>query len=179
MAWPAPVESLWNDLESVRAQLLKEAEALSQAQADWRPAEGEWSIGEILHHVMLAEVGTSKLTSKLLRDARPPLPPFPADLGAFAPVPEPPPGPARAPEVVYPERGHRLERLLADLATTRERSRQAVERLATVDPRAFRWRHFTLGEMDLGQWWRLHVRHEADHLQQLRAVKGAAGFPPS
>ena len=69
MAWPAPVESLWNDLESVRAQLLKEAEALSQAQADWRPAEGEWSIGEILHHVMLAEVGTSKLTSKLLRDA--------------------------------------------------------------------------------------------------------------
>lgn len=178
MALPAPLETIWNDLESVRAQTLKETEALSQTQADWQPADGEWSIGEILHHVMLAEVGTSKLTSKLLRDARPPLPSFPGDLRAFTPLP-PPPGPAKAPEVVYPERGHQIERLLADLATTRERSRQAIERVAAVDPRAFTWRHFTLGELDLAQWWLLHVRHETDHLQQLRAVKAAAGFPTS
>jgi DinB family protein len=179
MALPAPLETIWNDLESVRAQTLKETEALSQTQADWQPADGEWSIGEILHHVMLAEVGTSKLTSKLLRDARPPLPPFPGDLRAFTPLPPPPPGPAKAPEVVYPERGHQIERLLADLATTRERSRQAIDRVAAVDPRAFTWRHFTLGELDLAQWWLLHVRHETDHLQQLRAVKAAAGFPTS
>lgn len=178
MALPAPLETIWNDLESVRAQTLKETEALSQTQADWQPADGEWSIGEILHHVMLAEVGTSKLTSKLLRDARPPLPPFPGDLRAFTPLP-PPPGPAKAPEVVYPERGHQIERLLADLATARERSRQAIERVAAVDPRAFTWRHFILGELDLAQWWLLHVRHETDHLQQLRAVKAAAGFPTS
>jgi len=42
MAWPAPVEALWNDMESVRAQLLKEAEGLSQAQSDWRPSPDEW-----------------------------------------------------------------------------------------------------------------------------------------
>ena len=179
MALPAPVEALWNDLESVRAQVLKETEALSQAQVDWQPAEGEWSIGEILHHVMLAEIGTSKLTSKLLRDAPPPVRPFPSDLPGFMPLPPPPPGPAKAPEVVYPERGHHLERLLADLRTTRERSRQAVERVATVDPRAFTWRHFTLGELDLAQWWLLHVRHETDHLQQVRAVKASKGFPSS
>jgi DinB family protein len=179
MAWPGPVKDLWNDLESVRSQLLKEAEGLTQAQADWQPADGEWSVGEILHHLMLAEVGTSKLTSKLLRDTRPPLPPFPTDLEGFTPLPAPPPGPAKAPEVIYPERGHRLERLIADLRTTRERSRQAVERLATIDPRAFTWRHFTFGELDLAQWWLLHVRHETDHLQQLRAVKAAEGFPSS
>ncbi|HEU4440325.1 MAG TPA: DinB family protein, partial [Methylomirabilota bacterium] len=111
--------------------------------------------------------------------ARPPLPPFPADLRAFAPLPAPPPGPAKAPEVVYPERGHQLSQLLADLKSTRERSRQAIERLATIDPRAFTWRHARFGEMDLGQWWRLHVHHETDHLQQMRAVKSAAGFPRS
>ena len=179
MALPAPVEALWNDLESVRAQLLKEAEGLSQVQADWRPRDSEWSVGEILHHLMLAEVGTSKLTSKLLKDARQPIPSFPADLKGFAPVPPPPPGPAKAPEVVYPERGHQIDRLIADLRTTRERSRQSVERLAAVDPRVLRWRHFTLGEMDLAQFWLLHVRHETDHLQQLRAVKAAEGFPSS
>jgi len=179
MALPIPVEALWTDMQDVRAQLLKEAEGLSQAQADWRPAEQEWSVGEILHHLTLAEVGTGKLTSKLFKDAPQPLAPFPTDLKSFAPVPTPPPGPAKAPEVVYPERGHPIERLIADLKAVRERSRQSVERLATADPRGLKWRHFTLGEMDLAQWWLLHVRHETDHLQQLRGVKAARGFPPS
>jgi hypothetical protein len=31
--------------------------------------------------------------------------------------------------------------------------------------------------MDLAQWWLLHVRHESDHLEQLRGVKTAPGFP--
>jgi hypothetical protein len=177
MAWPVPVEALWNDLQSVRAELLKEAEGLSQFQTDWRPAEQEWSVGEILHHLTLAEVGTGKLTSKLLKEAPQPLPAFPADLKSFAPVPPPPPGLAKAPEVVYPERGHALERLIADLKAIRERSRQSIDRLAVVDPRGLKWRHFTLGEMDLAQWWLLHVRHETDHLEQLRGVKAATGFP--
>src|SRR5512144_208621 len=120
MAWPAPVEALWNDLESVRAQLLKEAEGLSQGQSDWRPSEEEWSVGEILHHLTLAEVGTGKLTSKRLKEAPQPLPPCPPDRPGCAPVPAPPPGPARAPEVVYPARGHPLDRLIADLRPTRE-----------------------------------------------------------
>ena len=179
MALPGPFEALWNDLQSVRAQLLKEAEGLSQGQADWRPSERDWSIGEILHHLTLAEVGTGKLTSKLLKDAPRPLPPFPPDLRSFAPVPAPPPGPAEAPEVVYPERGHGLGRLIADLQAARERSRESVERLAAVDPRGLKWRHFRLGEMDLSQWWQLHARHEADHLEQLRGVKVAPGFPVS
>src|SRR4029077_6614619 len=92
MAWPAPVEALWNDMESVRAQLLKEAEGLSQAQSDWRPSLHEGSVGEILHHLTLGEGGTGKLPPKLLGDAQQPLPPFPSDLAAFAPVPPPPPG---------------------------------------------------------------------------------------
>ena len=179
MALPAPMEALWSDIEGVRAELLKESEGLSQAQANWRASDEEWSVGEILHHLVRAEVGTGKLVSKLLREAPQPIPPFPADLKGFTPLPPPPPGPARAPEVIYPERGHALETLITDLRKTRERSRQAVERLAAVDPRVFKWRHPAFGELDLAQWWLLHVRHETDHLQQLRAVKAAAGFPSS
>jgi DinB superfamily len=179
MALPAPFEALWSDLENVRAELLKESEGLSQAQANWRASDDEWSVGEILHHLILAELGTGKLVSKMLREAPPPIPPFPADLKGFTPLPPPPPGPARAPEVIYPERGHALETLIADLRKTRERSRQAVERLADVDPRVFKWRHPAFGELDLAQWWLLHVRHETDHLRQLRGVKAASGFPTS
>src|SRR5258706_3669171 len=177
MAWPVPVEALWNDLQSVRSELLKEADGLSQTQADWRPAEQEWSVGEILHHLTLAEVGTGKLTSKLFKDGPQPSPPFPPDLKAFAPVPPAPPGPAQAPEVVYPERGHPLERLLADLKAIQARSRQSIERLAAGDARGPRSRDFRLGAIDLAQWWLLHVRHESEHLEQLRGVKAAQGFP--
>jgi hypothetical protein len=161
----------------VRAEVLKEAEGLSQAQANWRPNEGEWSAGEILHHLTLAEIATGKLTSKLLKEAGEKAASFPADLKEFAPLPPWPPGPAEAPPVVRPEQGHPIERLLADMKAARERSRQSIERLASVDPRPLTWTHFALGELNLAQWWMLQARHDRDHLQQLRAVKAAPDFP--
>jgi hypothetical protein len=177
MAWPPPVEALWQELEAVRAELLREVEGLSQPQVDWRPSEGDWSIAEIVHHLTLAEVATGKLTSKLLKEAGDALRPFPADLTALAPLPPWPPGPAEAPPVVRPEAGHPADRLLADMRAARARSRQSVERLAGVDPRPLRFRHFALGDLDLGQWWTLQARHDADHLGQLRRIKAAPGFP--
>ena len=176
MPLPSPVESLWNDLQAVRAELLKEIEGLSQAQADWRPSERDWSVGEIIHHLTLAEVSTGKLTSKLFKEAGASLASFPADLTGFAPLP---PGPAEAPPVVRPESGHRVDELSGAFKAARERSRQSVERLATADPRALRWPHGRLGELDLAQWWMLQAHHDADHLRQLRAVKAADGFPRS
>src|SRR5262245_49298672 len=85
MALPQPVEKLWDELQSARAELLREAEGLSQRQADWKPSEREWSVGEILDHLTLAEINTGKLTTKLLKEA-PAGSVFPADLTEFAPV---------------------------------------------------------------------------------------------
>lgn len=177
MPLPLPVQAIWDDLETSRAEVLKEVEGLSQAQSEWRPSESDWSVGEIIHHLTLAEIATGKLTSKLLKEAGPGLPPFPADLTGFASLPAWPPGPAEAPPVVRPEKGHPHAQLLTDLKATRERSHQSLERLATTDPRRLKWRHFALGDLDLAQWWLLQARHDADHLQQLRRVKASPGFP--
>ncbi|TMK25912.1 MAG: DinB family protein, partial [Actinobacteria bacterium] len=49
MPLPKPVDALWAELQSVRAEVLKEAEGLSQGQADWRPSEKDWSVGEVVH----------------------------------------------------------------------------------------------------------------------------------
>jgi len=176
MPLPTLIDALWNDLESVRSQLLKEVEGLSQAQADWRASERDWSIGEIVHHVTLAEVGTGKVTSKLLKEAGDSLKPFPADLKSIAPITMPA-GPAEAPPGVWPERGKPLTGLLADMKAARERSRQTVERLGSVDPRPLVFPHPRLGSLDLAQWWTLHARHEGGHLEQIRGVKAAPGFP--
>jgi len=177
MPLPAPVDALWNDLESVRAALLKEVEGLSQAQADWRPSEKDWSIGEIVHHVTLAEVGTGKVTSKLLREAGEAARPFPADLKGFTPLVMPSGGPPEAPQAVWPERGKAVTALVAEMKAARERSRQTIDRLGAVDPRPLIFPHPRLGPLDLTQWWMLQVRHEGIHLEQLRGVKAEPGFP--
>jgi len=177
MTLPAALEAIAHALDAARAEVLSEADALSQTQADWRPTPNDWSVGEILHHLTLAEINTGKLTSKLLKEMGDAAAPYPSDLAAFAPVPPWPPGPREAPPVVRPEKCYPIAQLLHDMRAARERSRQSLERLATVDPRAYTWRHFTLGEMDLGQWWMLQAHHDRDHLQQLRRVKKTPGFP--
>ena len=177
MPLPAPVEALWNDLQSVRAQVLKEVERMSQVQADWRPSDTDWSAGEIIHHLTLAEVGTGKVTSKVLKDAGETVKPFPADLKGFTPIATPSGGRAEAPQGVWPERGKPFALLVGEMTAARERSRQTIERLAAVDPRPLTFSHPRLGSLDLAQWWMLQGWHDGVHLEQLRAVKAAPGFP--
>ena len=84
------------DADNGNSGALEETRGLSQAQADWRPSEKDWSVGEVVHHLILAEVATGKLTTKLTRDAEASgaARGFPADLTAFKLFPAPPPGAA-------------------------------------------------------------------------------------
>ena len=79
--------------------------------------------------------------------------------------------------MVRPEAGHSIDQLLADMRGARERSLQSLERIARFDPRPLVWQHFALGALNLAQWWMLQARHDSDHLQQLKRVKAAPGFP--
>ncbi len=179
MSLPKPVQALWDALQAVRAEVLREVEGLSQTQAEWRPGDKDWSVGEVVHHLTIAEIATGKLTTKLVREAEAAgrLAPFPADLTQFAPLPPFPPGPGEAPPVVQPERGKPIDELLATMKATRERSRQSIERLATVDPRKLVFPHGRLGELDLGQWWTLQADHDRTHLGQIHDIKRAPGYP--
>jgi hypothetical protein len=179
MSLPKPVETLWKELEAVRAAVLGEVEGLGQRQADWKPSAKDWSVGEIVDHLTVAEIATGKLTTKLTKEAGAAgtLAPWPADLTVFAPLPPDPPGPADAPEAVRPSPGKVIGELIATMKATRERSRQSIERLATLDPRQLRFKHAHRGDLDLAQWWELQRRHDAIHLAQIRDIKRAPGFP--
>jgi len=181
MSLPPPVAALWETLEAARAEVLREVEGLSQAQADFRPSPADWSVGEVVHHLTIAEIATGKLTTKLTREAEAAgtLAPFPPDLTSFAPLPDWPAGPAEAPQVVWPEHGKPIGELIATMKAVRERSRQSVEKLGTIDPRRLVFKHFRLGDLDLAQWWALQAHHDGVHLAQLREIKRAPGFPRS
>jgi DinB family protein len=179
MTLPPLVERLWHELESVRAEVLREVELLTQRQGDWKPSDHDWSIGEIVDHLTIAENATGKLTTKLVREAEAAgkLAPFPSDLAAFAPLPSWPPGPAEAPPVVQPQHGKSFSDLVGAMKATRGRSRSSIERLGSVDPRSLTFKHFRLGELDLAQWWTLQAHHDGAHLAQIREVKATPGFP--
>ena len=179
MALPKPVAKLWDDLQAVRAQVLAEVQGLSQRQADWKPRETDWSVGEIVDHLTIAEIATGKLTTKLTKEAAAGGAPavFPRDLTEFAGVPRGASGPGEAPPVVRPSHGKPIDELIATMKATRQRSRESVDKLATCDPRTLRFKHFRLGDLDLAQWWALQAEHDANHLQQMRAVKRAPDFP--
>ena len=48
-------QAVLDRLEEIRAETLKRFEPLTQAQLDWTPPDGEWSLGEIFHHIALDE----------------------------------------------------------------------------------------------------------------------------
>ena len=176
---PRPLEQLWSELESVRADVMREIEGLSQAQADWRATVDDWSVGEVVHHLTLAEIATGKLTTKLTKEARAGGAPavFPHDVTEFPALPSVPDGPSEAPPVVRPERGKPIGELIAEMKAVRARSRESVERLATIDPRQFVFKHFRFGNLDLSQWWTLQAQHDRIHVAQIREVKATPGFP--
>ena len=182
MSLPNAIERLWDELERARRDVLREVEGLSQRQADWKSGEKDWSIGEIVDHLTIAEVATGKLTTKLLKEvqAGSAAAVFPHDLTEFtaAPLREGDAG-GEAPPVVRPGHGKPIGELVDTMKAARARSRRSIERLAGCDPRRLTFKHFRFGDMDLGQWWRLTAAHDRLHLRQIGEVKGAPGFPRS
>jgi hypothetical protein len=178
---PNAIQRLWSELERVRADVLREVDGLSQRQADFKPSDADWSVGEIVDHLTIAETATGKLTTKLLKEvqAGSAAAVFPHDLAEFgaAPLREGDEG-GEAPPVVRPSHGKPIGALVDTMKATRTRSRESIERLAGCDPRRLTFKHFRFGDMDLGQWWRLTAAHDAMHLRQIRPVKTAPGFPP-
>ena len=177
------LEAFWKKLETERAQVLEELEGLSQAQVDWRPADNEWSIGEVIHHLTIAEIATGKLTTTLLREAERAgtLQQRPEGRTFFEPLPPPqtprPAGAAETPPHIWPEYGHSKADLFAWIAAAREQSRHNFERVAAIDPRPLVRKHAFAGDLHLGQYWTIVPLHDRIHLQQIRDIKTARGFP--
>src|SRR3989442_10153303 len=135
MTLPRAIQALWDDLEAARADVMREVAGLSQRQADWKPAEKEWSAGEVINHLTIAEIATGKLTTKLTREgeAAGGLAPYPASF-AIRPLPPWPPRPGEAPPALLPEHGKPITALITTMKVTRQRSRSAGQKLATLQP---------------------------------------------
>jgi hypothetical protein len=156
---------------------------LTVEQWRFRPAEGRWSIGECLEHIMRVENRVLGLiTKKLDEDAPQPEKQLPAaqrderDALVSKSVVDRTVS-RQAPEAARPtgEWGDGNE-LLAEFRKTRQRT---TEFAATThgDLRSYFHTHGAFGELDCYQWLIVLSLHGARHAQQIEEIQAAAAYP--
>lgn len=166
--------------EAATARFASEVEAVTETQAAYRPAEGEWTIGEIVEHVNIVNNGFLRITHKLLRQAEADPKPAPADLnlggvivndnGEQAPKFE-------APETVRPKGGVSIADAVAGLRQTIAGFAEIKPRLEAVDLSEHKFPHPAVGPLSAYQWMILLAEHSDRHRGQIACVKASDGFP--
>lgn len=173
-------DSLIPMLRSSAEVFLGSFRGLSPSQLGFRPAPGRWSIAETAEHVVVAEVGSSKLMrGRMIRE-----PTDPAVLAATEG------GDERidarllvrarafpAPDFVLPT-GRWAS--AAEMVEVFEESRRAtIEFLSStpLDLGSYAAPHPALGPLTGLQWAYFLVRHCLRHVEQIDEVKGVAGYP--
>ncbi|MCI0490437.1 MAG: DinB family protein [Blastocatellia bacterium] len=166
-----------------REALLEAVSSLSEAQFDYKPAPDQWAISDILHHLALADEGSGRLTSMMLKKAAEMnIPPDPAPdasaldcLDEFAEVLRT--TRAQAPDIVAPRLDVPAQESLAKLTASRARLMANIERLAEYDLSRLTYPHPFLGNINLYQWLLIGGRHESRHTAQIGRVKATENFP--
>jgi len=169
---PPKLQELADGMEENRRSVLGLVSGLSDAEFAAR-AEGEWSIAEILEHMILSETGTSKVIRKVLKENAGKLPPYPADdsvltVRSFPGLSE---KGGKAPEAALPKGTMGKEEILALAAGSRAQTLQSLAMLAAVDPRSGEFPQPLFGSMNLYEWAKLVIlEHQRQHHAQIAEI---------
>ena len=134
----------------------KSLEGVSESQARFCPAPGEWCIAEVLRHVGTSMRGTARVIASLAAGEK-------ADATGIEPVVE------AGPET--------LAELRRGVARSYDEVRAAVSALpegAAPGATAF---HPFFGDLNCKEWAAFVYVHSRDHADQIEKVKASPGFP--
>ena len=138
-------------IERERRRLLDLLAGVSQAQAEFAPAPGQWCIREIAEHVVASERGVLAVIARL------------------AGVP--------APADQAPAAGRSLAELREDLASVRAQLQTLVRDLpqdANLDAKRD---HLFFGPLNWKEWLAFQRVHDGDHIEQIEAVQRSPSYP--
>jgi hypothetical protein len=188
--------------DTVRRELAARVENLSEAQQTFRPAEGAWSIAEIIDHLSITEQNMVQLIGMLLKKGE----------GVAATAATATPGDGddgsdggdgaqtaatahvfqpfslddfiaqvedvklTAPERVRPGGNVSLADALVNLGRTRADIDAMRPRLESADLGAATYPHPAFGEFNSAQWLAFIGLHERRHLRQIEKLMAAPGF---
>lgn len=146
---------LWPRVVGPRTELLDEIAGVSAEQAAFKPSPDDWSISECVQHVHQASQGTLELIEGMAGGGRPdrnPDPPLdPADVDFAA--------------------------LRQALIAHSSRFAGVLERLPAEPNLTVTAPHMFFGELNSRAWFLFQRVHDIDHMNQIKAVKEAPGYP--
>ena len=167
--------------DDIRRRIVARVERIAEEQRSFRPAEGAWSVAEIVEHLSITEGNMVRLVSKLLGKIE-----SEADESSVAPQSMSPFSlddyveqistvKLEAPEAIRPV-GVPLGDSLARLAETRATLNALRSRVEACDGTRAHYPHPFFGPLDLYQWLAFIGMHEQRHFNQMeRLLDGMNG----
>ena len=146
-------------IEEQRATLLGLLDGVSEEQAAFHPAPDQWSIADVLRHVIAAEEGVARIVASLVRGV----------------VPEG----QRALGSHIPDEGQPLAALIERLRAAHADLLERVRGWPASPDLAATFEHPFFGPLNCKGWVAFQRLHDADHTGQLEQIKAAPGYPAS
>jgi uncharacterized damage-inducible protein DinB len=149
-------EELWPRLASARLQMIDAIQGLTQEQADFSFDENEWTIAEVLHHVVSS---TAKVTEVV-------------ELLANGDIPET--------EGVEPPRESAdvgIDMLIGKITEGAINWAAMTSRLPKSSDKSLTSSHNFFGELHSGAWYLFQRVHDLDHIGQITACKQHPDYP--
>lgn len=166
------IEDVYAANDKIRARFLETIESLSDEQVNALPEGEKWTIAQLVEHVSIVEESMSKITYKLLKEARASgkasdgTVKFSDDFSQKS-------AESRNQKLVAPDRVHPTGSVsLADSLKKLEENRQKLYELKplfeTVDCSEHKFPHPSFGELTAHEWLALIGGHENRHLEQIK-----------
>jgi uncharacterized damage-inducible protein DinB len=157
------------NLARAQSELLSTADAVPAEQWKTRPAEGQWSAGELICHRSAIERAILSRTDKLLQKPRKPVP-FYKRLHVPMILVEARVIRRKAPAPLEPRMVGEKEEMLAELRQVRERTLAFMEETMDRDLSKYYMPHAFLGTLNGYEWLQFVASHEIRHTKQMREI---------
>ncbi|MGD2092779.1 MAG: DinB family protein [Candidatus Aminicenantes bacterium] len=164
-----------NEIENARTTLFRTVEGLSQKEFDKQPDSGQWSVGEILHHIYILENQVTKLLEKQVEKAKkrgigPDLntESLIKSLDRFAF--ETAETKLKAPSSVEPRQGIEKKKLIELLQHSRTALLEIVSAAGSYDLSELIFPHPILGRLNMYEWILLIGKHDDRHRTQIENI---------
>jgi hypothetical protein len=172
------LKEIVDEVEAARSELVHVVSDLDESRTGARADPGQWSIGEILHHLFLIESQVTTLLEKQITRAKD------RGIGADRSTEslihsldrfsiETVIDRIAAPQSVVPAQGLTRRELLALLSDSRAKLLQAISEADGIDLSRMQFPHPVLGRIDMYQWILYVGKHERRHIAQIARAKGA------
>ena len=170
------MEEVIRKLKGTAGELAAELETLTDAQWQWRAADGRWTAQEIVEHLILVERGLPVLLRRTMQAPPTERGEVLTDEQVWTRMAGPETRRAQAPERVMPS-GAWGDRAAAGAEFARLRSETIRYAETTADPLRERWLQLLPGQLDGVQTLLMMAGHLLRHTRQLQALRRLPGYP--